>query len=145
MKKEKKAKHFINKPSYPGGFQAMKKFIAENKKYPKEALDNNIEGTVRIKYDIDYKGKVVAAHVQSGIGYGCNEEAQRVVKMLKFEVPKTRKVKVLFHKTINIHFKKPKSRQIKTTVSYSYTLTPKKKEVVVKKKSTSHSYTIIKN
>ena len=120
-------------------------FVSENKKYPIEALENNIEGTVRIKYDIDYKGKVVNTHVQLGIGHGCDEEAERVVRLLKFNVPKTRKLKVLFHKTINIHFKKAKPPKIQMQMKYSYVLKPKPTKMTEKKKKTSYSYTLIKN
>ena len=80
MKKERKDKHFIKKPIYPGGLKAMRAFIAKHKKYPPAAEENNIEGVVRVKYDIDYKGNVVGTQVQSSLGYGCDEEALRAVK-----------------------------------------------------------------
>ena len=65
MKKQRKPKHFIKKPVYPGGLKAMRKFISKELKYPKEALENKKEGIVRIKYDINYKGEVFDTYVQS--------------------------------------------------------------------------------
>ncbi|MCB0551961.1 MAG: energy transducer TonB [Phaeodactylibacter sp.] len=123
MAKEKKDKHFIKKPIYPGGARALKAFVSQNLKYPAEALSHQIEGTVVIQYEIDYQGQVVAAKVISGLGYGCDEEAARLVRLLQFEVPKTRGVKVLFHKDIQIHFRLPRKKAAPSrpqTIQYSY-------------------------
>ena len=118
MRKERKDKHFIKKPTYPGGPSAFRKFIRENLKYPKEALEQKIEGTVNLSIDIDYKGKVTDAHIISSLGYGCDEEAMRICKLLKYEVPKHRGVKVLFHKKIGIHFKLPKGKPSRMVYRY---------------------------
>ncbi len=107
MKKNLTDKNFVKKPFYPGGMKAMKAFLAKEKKYPQEALEKGIEGTVHIRYTIDRRGRVIKTQVIAGLGHGCDEEAQRVVGLLRFEVPPTRKVKVQYHKTIHIHFKLP--------------------------------------
>ena len=133
MKKEKRDKHFIKKPIYPGGSRAMKAFIRKELKYPKEALDNKIEGVVRVRYTIDKDGHVVKTKVLVHVGHGCDEEAERIVRLFKFHVPKNRKLKVHFHKTVNIRFKLPK----KPTVKLVYEQKPAEK-----KKSTSYNYTI---
>jgi len=87
----------------------MGAFIASQLKYPKEALDKKIEGVVLVKYDIDYKGKVVDAKVSKSLGYGCDEEAVRIVKLFEFEIPKgPRKLRVLFHQKAKIYYKLPK-------------------------------------
>ncbi len=139
MSKEKKDNHFIKKPFYEGGITALRKFIKENLKYPKEALEKKIEGTVLVKYDIDYTGKVTDAKVLKGIGHGCNKEAKRLIKLLKYEVPKgPRKLKVSFHKETKINFRLPKEKPVvkvekKATkvkinqgkLSIKYTITPK--------------------
>ena len=133
MKKEKKDKHFIKKPMYPGGNRAMKAFIRKELQYPKEAHENRIEGIVRIRYTIDGEGNVIKTQVMISVGYGCDEEAQRVVELLKFHVPKNRNLKVQFHKHINIPFKMPKSNPLKM----KYIITAKKDE-----NATSYNYTI---
>jgi protein TonB len=107
MKKEKKDKDFLHKPVYPGGIKAIRKLIREQLRYPEAARRAGIEGTVHLKYTIDHRGRVIGAKVISGIGGGCEEEAIRLVKLLKFEVPKNRKMRVLFHKKLQIHFKLP--------------------------------------
>ncbi len=145
--KEKKDKHFIKKPIYKGGRTAFNAFIKANLKYPLDALENKIEGTVLVRYDIDYKGSVTGAKVLKGIGYGCDEEAMRVVKLLKFEIPKgPRGLRVLFHKENKIDFRLPKKLKVKTPeptqASITYNYTPKKKEEKKKKTSRSYTYTI---
>jgi len=152
LKKERKDKHFIKKPVYPGGLKAMREFIAEELKYPAEALEHRKEGIVRLKYDIDYKGNVFETHVLSGIGYGCDEEAERIVRKLKFNVDRTRKVKVVFHKNIQIKFKLPKVKKPKPskpqvpkiqTVQYNYITTKKMTEKEpIKKKPVVYTYTL---
>lgn len=127
MKREVKEKHFLKKPEYPGGPRAMHKFLADNQQYPDAALENRIEGTVTVRYTIDYLGKVIQTRVIAGIGYGCDEEAERMVSLLKFEVPKTRKMKVQFQKTIHIHFKLPQKKEISTSVSYTFKPTKEEK------------------
>lgn len=139
VKKEKRDKNFIHKPIYPGGNEAFKTFIRNNLKYPKEAFLKKIEGVVRIRYHINYEGKVTDTQVLTGLGYGCDEEAVRLVKMLKFEVPKHRGVKVAFHKTTNIHFKLPKS--VETSLSYTVTSKSKMKDSDPKPQS-SYAFTI---
>ncbi len=129
--KEKKDKHFIKKAFYEGGVTAMRAFIREHLKYPQEALKAKIEGTVRVEYTINYKGEVTDAKIMTGIGYGCDQEAMRVVKLFQFKVPKNRKLKVVFHKKINIHFKLPKEKpQPKQQIQYTVVApnAPKKKE-----------------
>jgi protein TonB len=128
MKKERKDKSFIKKPVYPGGTAAIKALIRDNLKYPEEALKHKIEGTVSLKYTIDHKGTVIETHVISGLGQGCDEEAIRLVRMLKFEVPKVRGVKVLFHKDMHVHFRmpKPQVRQAPVSTQYTYTTAPVK-------------------
>ena len=142
MKAEKKDKHFIKKPYYEGGMTAMRKFIAQHLQYPKEAKDNKIEGTVYIKYTINHKGKVIDAKVVSSLGYGCDEEAERLVYLLKFKVPKNRGVKIKFHKNIQIHFKLPPTKPVKPLTGIQYTYTSEKPPIQKKNKQNSYNYSI---
>lgn len=155
MQKERKDKHFIKKPIYPGGLKAMRELIRKELKYPAEALEAKVEGTVYLRYNIDYKGNVTSSKILSSVGHGCDEEAQRIVTKFKFQVPKgPRKLKVKFHKTIKIHFRLPKEAPKKVTkpnltpqkaTKIAYTITPTKKVTETPKqeqKSKSYSYTI---
>ncbi len=140
MQKESKDKHFIKKPVYEGGMKAMRLFIAQQMRYPKAALEQKIEGTVYIKYSINYQGKVVNTKVISSLGHGCDEEAIRLVKLLTFKVAKIRKGKILYHKSIQIHFKLPvKKEQDNSTVQLTYHYVEKPNP---KHKSKGINYTI---
>jgi TonB family protein len=107
--KDKKKTKFVYQPEYPGGPKEMTKFLYENLRYPALAAASNIEGTVLVEFDIDYLGKVVATRVIQGLGHGCDEEAARLVRLLRFDVPKNREFKVLFHQKARIKFVKPKA------------------------------------
>ncbi len=148
MDGDKKLKHFIKQPVYKGGNQALTKAIYSALKYPKAALEHKTEGIVLVEYDIDYKGNVIDTRVLQGIGHGCDEEACRVVKLLKFDVPTTRGVRLLFHKKIKIQFKLPVAtaevlppRPQQINVIYRYSVTATQKDAVPpdeKKKSITY-------
>lgn len=143
MKKSAKDKDFIKQPWYEGGPQALRKFISDNLAYPSEALARRVEGTVFVKYDIDYQGNVNDATVVSPLGHGCDEEAVRLVKMLKFKVEKTRGLHVLFHRNIQIHFRLPKAKeQPAATFQYQYVPAKGKKEEPAKERAAGSGYTI---
>jgi TonB family protein len=107
MKKSLKKEQFIQQPVYVGGDKAMTAFIYQHLQMPAAALENNIEGTVYLKFGIDYKGNVIETTVLQGLGHGCSEEACRVVRLLKFDMGTYRGIRIIFHKKAKIHFKKP--------------------------------------
>lgn len=117
-----KNKKFLNLPQYPGGNTALKKYISQNLKYPEEAIENEISGTVYVSYDVNDNGDVISADVIKGIGYGCDEEALRLVKSLKFEKVKNRGQRVKATMKINLHFRLPIKNTIpqNTTITYNY-------------------------
>lgn len=142
---------FINHPEYPGGPKALTTFIYQQLKYPDLALASGIEGVVLVEYDIDYKGRVVDARVLQGLGHGCDEEALRVVRLLKFDVPANRGMKVLFHKKVNIQFKRPVVQAppaeagVTQQVQLTYTITPTPPPVEVEPERAvqeTYSYTV---
>jgi len=145
MAKEKKDKHFIQKPIYLGGPKGLKTFITKNLQYPKEALEAKVEGSVYVKYTINHKGKVIEVKVISSLGHGCDEEAVRLVKLLEFQVPKNRGLKVKFFKNIRINFNLPKA-PVAPAIQYQYTTTPstaqKAKPATNKKSGGSYNITI---
>ena len=72
-------------PEFPGGAMEMQKFISSHMKYPKEAVDNAIEGTVAIQFVIDKDGSVTNIKILKNPGGGLGEEAERVIgKMPKW-------------------------------------------------------------
>ncbi|MDP4207174.1 MAG: TonB family protein [Bacteroidota bacterium] len=69
-------------PDYPGGTDALSKFLSENIKYPKTAAEMGISGRVYVKFVVNKQGEISNVSVLRGIGGGCDEEAVRVVKMM---------------------------------------------------------------
>ena len=69
-------------PEFPGGTEALLKFVANNVKYPEKAKDEEISGRVFISFVIEKDGSVSNVEVKRGIGGGCDDEAVRVVKAM---------------------------------------------------------------
>lgn len=139
MKKERKPESFLQKPSYQGGPKAMRKFLSEQIRYPEAAKAQKIEGTVRVRMDIDYQGKVTGTKILTGLGHGCDEEAQRIVKLLTFQIPKLRKIRAIFHKTINIHFHYPKEAPA-PAAELNYTITQIKENTSADDNTSTNAY-----
>ncbi|MCX6277227.1 MAG: energy transducer TonB [Bacteroidetes bacterium] len=112
-----KKKQFLNMPKYPGGGEAFKAFVAENLHYPVEAMEANIEGSVMVEYDVHDTGEVSNSHIIKGLGYGCDEEAIRVINLLKFEKVKNRGLRVKMTTKTTIHFRLPGGVRINYAVT----------------------------
>ncbi|MFA4853498.1 MAG: energy transducer TonB [Bacteroidales bacterium] len=69
-------------PKFKGGEQAMYKWLSKKIKYPKNAKENEITGTVIITFVIEKNGSVSNVEILKGIGGGCEEEALRVIKLM---------------------------------------------------------------
>ena len=69
-------------PEFPGGEQAMMKFVSENVQYPEEAKEKEISGRVLVGFIVEKDGSVNEVKIVQGIGGGCDEEAVRVVKAM---------------------------------------------------------------
>ena len=68
-------------PSFPGGVIAFFKFIEKNLRYPAAARKNNTSGKVTVIFVVERDGSLTDVKVRHGIGDGCDEEAQRIVKL----------------------------------------------------------------
>lgn len=68
---------------YSGGEPAMKKFIQDNIVYPESARTAGISGIVNIEFTLGINGEITDVKVVKGIGYGCDEEAMRVINLMK--------------------------------------------------------------
>ena len=104
MKKPK----IVHQPYYAGGTKAMTAYLQEHLTYPAEALEARVEGSVHLRYDINHRGQVVGTEVLNGIGYGCDEEAERLVRGMQFVIPqKARGLRIRYHKTLKVNFHLP--------------------------------------
>nr|WP_299417562.1 energy transducer TonB [uncultured Emticicia sp.] len=93
-------------PSFMGGNSEMYKFLGKNLKYPTAAQRANIQGKVFLSFIVEKDGSITDIETMKGIGFGCDEEAMRVVILMpKWIAGKQngRNVRVKF--TIPVFFK----------------------------------------
>jgi protein TonB len=69
-------------PEFPGGNEALLKYVYENLQYPEIARENGIEGNVYVKFCITYQGKVEQISILRGVDPSLDAEAIRVVGTL---------------------------------------------------------------
>ncbi len=69
-------------PEFPGGEVSMYKFLNENIIYPQAARDLNIQGIVIVEFLVDPTGTLSDFKLVRGLGFGCDEEALRVVGLM---------------------------------------------------------------
>jgi TonB family protein len=84
-----------------GGLAAIESKI----NYPVNAKANKIEGTVYVIAFIDEFGNVQNTTVLKGIGYGCDEAAQKAVQNTKFQPGYMHGIPVKVQETINVEFR----------------------------------------
>lgn len=92
--------------AFPGGMDALKKYLGDNLKYPPMAKESGVQGKVYVQFVVFKDGNVGDIKVLRGIGSGCDEEAVRVVKgMPKWTPGKQRGRSVSSRFTLPINFK----------------------------------------
>ncbi|MDP2112885.1 MAG: TonB family protein [Bacteroidota bacterium] len=69
-------------PQFPGGFEALKTYVAASMKYPTIALENVIQGQVTVKFVVDKSGKVTNTRVSRSVDPSIDKEALRIVNSL---------------------------------------------------------------
>ncbi len=67
------------KPEFPGGVQALMRYLSHNMRYPEKAVKENRQGRVIVKFLIDKDGSVTDAKVVKSCGSDLDAEALRVV------------------------------------------------------------------
>lgn len=93
-------------PEFPGGEEALYKYLAENIKYPVMAKNNKVEGRVYITFVIEKDGNVSDAKVLRSVNEELDAEALRVINaMPKWKPGTQRGVPVRVQYNIPITFK----------------------------------------
>ena len=69
-------------PQYPGGMEALRQFLSNNLSYPRQATSAGVSGRVFISFVVNTDGSLTDVQVLKGIGFGCDEEALRVVQKM---------------------------------------------------------------
>lgn len=92
-------------PEFPGGELALRKWIADNVKYPVIAAENGIQGKVYVTFVVDKDGSVTNARIARGVDPSLDQEALRVVnKLPKWKPGKQRGKPVRVSYTVPINF-----------------------------------------
>ena len=94
-------------PEFPGGQQALFKYLSENIKYPVIAQENGIQGRVVCQFVVNKDGSIVDIEVvRSGGDPSLDKEAVRVIKsMPKWKPGKQRGKAVRVKYTVPVSFK----------------------------------------
>ncbi len=66
-------------PEFVGGMKEWTKFIQKNLRYPPMAMDQGKQGKVFVSFVVEKDGTVSNVTLLRGIGFGCDEEALRVI------------------------------------------------------------------
>lgn len=94
-------------PEFPGGQQALFKYLSENVKYPVIAQENGIQGRVICQFTVNKDGAIVDVEVvRSGGDASLDKEAVRVIKsMPKWKPGKQRGKAVRVKYTVPVNFR----------------------------------------
>lgn len=66
--------------TYPGGMAKFYKYIQDNLRYPKKAIDNNMEGIVGVEFDVTTTGRLANFKIIKDIDYDCSTALIEVLK-----------------------------------------------------------------
>ena len=91
-------------PEFTGGMAALGQYLQKNLRYPAAAQRANVAGRVFVSFVVNTDGSIQDVQVLKGLGFGTDEEAQRVVKgMPKWRPGKQsgRPVRVKYNLPIN--------------------------------------------
>ena len=69
-------------PKFPGGDEALLKYVGMHLNYPKEALRNNVQGKCILKFVVTKIGTIGKIKIVRSLSQECDEEAKRVVRTL---------------------------------------------------------------
>lgn len=93
-------------PKFEGGNGHFTELIKQQLHYPPKAIDNNIEGTVTVAFQVERDGFPVKFKVLKGIGYGCEEVLINIIKSLPHWRPAIENGRpVAVPQTVSVEFK----------------------------------------
>lgn len=69
-------------PEFPGGQEALGKFLKLNLNYPAIARDAGVSGSVWITFVVNKKGEIEDIKIAKSVSPACDREAERVVRAM---------------------------------------------------------------
>lgn len=100
-------------PEFPGGEMAFRKYIADNIKYPKEAVYEGFQGTVYVSFVVDTVGNTTNVKVLRGVHPLLDAEAVRVIKSIpqKWKPAMQGRKKMEFKSAVPVKFVLPDDKK----------------------------------
>ena len=93
-------------PEFPGGMEALFKYMAENMKYPEDAKKQQVEGRVLVQFSVETDGSVSNTEVLMRVFPSLDAEAVRVISGMPKWIPGKQNGKVVRVKyTIPVSFR----------------------------------------
>lgn len=77
----------VQPASFLGGQDELATYVSNNIQYPKDALQDGIEGLVEVGFTVDEEGNISDVHTIKGVNQSLNEEAERIVRNFPNWVP----------------------------------------------------------
>ena len=74
-------------PEFPGGMEALFKYMAENMKYPEDAKKQQVEGRVLVQFIVETDGSVSNTEVLMRVFPSLDAEAVRVISGMPKWIP----------------------------------------------------------
>lgn len=71
-------------PSFPGGPEALEKWISKNLRYPNEERLSGVGGEVVVSFIVEKDGSIRMPKVEKGVSAALNNEAIRLVKSMPY-------------------------------------------------------------
>lgn len=99
-------------PFFKSEHQKLTNFIRNNLQYPEVAVQQSIKGNVKIGFIVETSGKASHFRVIESLGGGCNEEAKRIIKLLRWKPGQIHDTAVRTRMSIDITFKLSESSDI---------------------------------
>jgi TonB family protein len=72
---------------YPGGNENFQRYLDANTRYPEEARRNNINAKIYLSFVVEKDGSLSNIKLLNNAGYGCDEEAIRLIKASQKWIP----------------------------------------------------------
>ncbi|MBC7777865.1 MAG: energy transducer TonB [Phycisphaerae bacterium] len=83
MKKRPSAEASPSQPT--GGWDKFQDYLRRNARLPEAARQNNVSGSVQLKFRLDTNNQAIDFQILKSLGYGCDEEAIRLVKAYSWQ------------------------------------------------------------
>ena len=110
-------------PKFPGGKAVLDKWLVENMKFPKQAKEIGIQGTVVAEFTVSAIGGISGIRIIKSLGSGCDRETERLIESMPKWSPAKRKGTNISYKTqVRVNFGNPKEiaeLEIKTNYVYN--------------------------